>query len=41
MVSGEYASPELAQAEDEGYLVIRQPLDIEQLHALVSRWLAK
>ena len=40
MVSGEYASPELAQAEDEGYLVIRKPLNIEQLYALLSRWLA-
>ena len=41
MVSGEYASPELTQAEDEGYLVIRKPLNIEQLYALLSRWLAK
>ena len=41
MVSGEYASPELAQAEDEGYLVIRKPLNIEQLYTVLSRWLAK
>ncbi len=41
MVSGEYASPELAQAEDEGYLVIQKPLNIEQLYTVLSRWLAK
>ena len=41
MVSGEYASPELARAEDEGYLVIRKPLNIEQLYTVLSRWLAK
>ena len=41
MVSGEYASPELVQAEEEGYLVIRKPLNIEQLYALLSRWLVK
>ena len=40
MVSGEYASPQLAQAEDEGYVVIRKPLNIDQLYALLSRWLA-
>lgn len=41
MVSGEYASAELAQAEDEGYLVVRKPLNIEQLYTVLSRWLAK
>ena len=40
MVSGEYASPQLAQAEDEGYLVIRKPLNIEQLYTVLSRWLS-
>jgi signal transduction histidine kinase/CheY-like chemotaxis protein len=41
MVSGEYASPELAQAEEEGYMVIRKPLNIEQLYTVLSRWITK
>ncbi len=39
MISGEFDSPELALAEQEGYLVLRKPLDPEALHALLSRWL--
>jgi signal transduction histidine kinase/CheY-like chemotaxis protein len=39
MVSGEYDSPELAQAEAEGYLVLHKPLDADDLHAILSRWL--
>jgi signal transduction histidine kinase/CheY-like chemotaxis protein len=40
MVSGEFNAPALAQAEDEGYLVLRKPVDIGLVHDLLSRWLA-
>ena len=40
MVSGETNSPELQEAQDEGYLVLRKPLDTAQLHTVLSRWLA-
>lgn len=39
MVSGEFASEELQQAERDGYLVLRKPLEVEQLHALLAQWL--
>ena len=39
MISGEFDSPELRQAEHEGYLVLHKPLDPEKLHALLARWL--
>jgi signal transduction histidine kinase/CheY-like chemotaxis protein len=39
MVSGEYDSPELAQAETEGYIVLHKPLDASDLHAVLSLWL--
>lgn len=39
MVSGEYDSPELVQAEAEGYFVLRKPLDASDLHAILSLWL--
>lgn len=39
MVSGEYDSPELAQAEAEGYIVLRKPLEAGDLHAVLSVWL--
>ncbi|MEI8571032.1 hybrid sensor histidine kinase/response regulator [Methylomonas sp. EFPC1] len=39
MVSGEFNSPALAQAEQEGYLVLHKPLDPVALHALLSRLL--
>lgn len=39
MVSGEFNSPILQQAEDEGYLVLYKPLEPSQLHALLSQWL--
>lgn len=39
MVSGEWNSPALRQAEDEGYLVLRKPVAPEQLHALLQQWL--
>ena len=41
MVSGEFSSPAIQQAEDEGYLVLRKPVDIQLLHSLLSRWLVK
>ena len=39
MVSGELDSPELAQAEDEGYTVLRKPLDPAALQAVLQAWL--
>ncbi len=39
MVSGEINSPELQDAEDEGYLVLRKPLDTGQLRAILEAWL--
>ena len=40
MVSGELHSPELAQAQAEGYLVLRKPLDQVALHAMLESWLS-
>jgi DNA-binding NtrC family response regulator len=39
MVSGEFHSTELQDAENEGYLVLRKPLEPAQLHAVLSAWL--
>ncbi len=39
MVSGEFNAPALVQAEEEGYLVLRKPVDIGLVHDLLSRWL--
>ncbi|MDT4289151.1 hybrid sensor histidine kinase/response regulator [Methylomonas sp. MO1] len=39
MISGEFDSPALAQAEQEGYLVLHKPLDPEALYTLLSRLL--
>lgn len=39
MVSGEYASPELQQAEQDGYLVLRKPVAVPQLYGLLEQWL--
>jgi signal transduction histidine kinase/CheY-like chemotaxis protein len=39
MVSGELHSPELQEAENEGYLVLRKPLDVVKLHAVLAQWL--
>ena len=39
IVSGEFQSPELAEADSEGYLILHKPLDIVQLHAVLSTWL--
>ena len=38
MVSGEFNSPILQEAEQEGYLVLRKPLEPAKLHALLSQW---
>ncbi|HEI8867593.1 TPA: response regulator [Serratia odorifera] len=38
MVSGEFNSPILLQAEQEGYLVLRKPLEPTALYALLSQW---
>jgi signal transduction histidine kinase/CheY-like chemotaxis protein len=39
MVSGEFYSAALMQAEDEGYLVFRKPVDMGLIHDVLSRWL--
>jgi len=39
LVSGEWDSPALRQAEAEGYLVLRKPVPPEQLRALLCQWL--
>ncbi len=39
MVSGELNSPELLEAENDGYLVLRKPLDVVKLHAVLAQWL--
>jgi signal transduction histidine kinase len=41
MISGEFNSPELKQAESEGYLVLHKPLEPDQLYTVLSRWLGK
>jgi len=38
MVSGELQSVDLVEAESEGYLVLRKPLDVDQLHAVLLTW---
>lgn len=38
MVSGEFDSPDLQTAQDEGYLVLRKPVDVDVLHAVLSQW---
>ena len=38
MVSGEFNSPVLREAEEEGYLVLRKPLEPATLHALLTQW---
>jgi signal transduction histidine kinase len=40
MVSGEFNSPDLVRAENEGYLVLRKPLETSDLHSLLSQWLS-
>lgn len=38
MVSGEFNSPVLLAAEQEGYLVLRKPLEPAKLYALLTQW---
>ncbi len=38
MVSGEFNSQVLQEAEQEGYLVLRKPLEPAKLHALLTQW---
>lgn len=40
IVSGEYGVPALQQAEEEGYIVLRKPLEGVLLHTLLKNWLA-
>jgi len=39
MISGEFNSPDLIQAEQEGYLVLHKPLEPEALYVLLNRLL--
>lgn len=39
MVSGEHGASELRQAEQEGYLVLKKPVPVEQLYLLLKRLL--
>lgn len=39
MISGEFNSPELIRAGNEGYLVLHKPVEPEMLHTLLTRWL--
>lgn len=38
IVSGEFNSPVLLEAEQEGYLVLRKPLEPAKLYALLTQW---
>jgi len=40
MVSGELHCAELTRAEEDGYLVLRKPLDPTTLHGVLAQWLA-
>lgn len=39
MISGEFHSPDLQEAERQGYLVLHKPLEPDQLYAVLSAWL--
>ena len=39
MVSGEFNAPALQDAEDEGYLVLRKPVNPVELQAVLAQWL--
>lgn len=41
MVSGEFDAPALRDAEDEGYLVLRKPVNPTELHAVLAQWLGQ
>jgi signal transduction histidine kinase/CheY-like chemotaxis protein len=38
MVSGEFGSPQLQEAEAEGYIVLHKPVNPDDLRALLSTW---
>lgn len=40
MISGELDSPELADAEEQGYLVLRKPVEPDALQAVLGQWLS-
>lgn len=39
IVSGELDSPELVEAEEQGYLLLRKPVEPEELHVVLAQWL--
>lgn len=39
MMSGEFNSPQLLQAEEDGFVVLRKPVEAATLHAVLARWL--
>ena len=39
LVTGELSSPVMDEAEEEGYLVFRKPVEPDVLHAVLARWL--
>ncbi len=41
LLTGEHAAPGVAQAEDDGYLVLRKPLEPELLYGLLAHWLGR
>lgn len=40
MISGELESPELAVAEEQGYLVLAKPVNPTELQAVLGHWFA-
>jgi DNA-binding NtrC family response regulator len=41
MISGEHESRELESAEEEGYLVLRKPLEPAALYDIFAQWLSR
>ncbi|WP_343593649.1 hybrid sensor histidine kinase/response regulator [Paracidovorax wautersii] len=39
LLTGEHAAPGVARAEEDGYLVLRKPLEPELLYGLLAHWL--
>jgi signal transduction histidine kinase/CheY-like chemotaxis protein len=39
MISGEFEAPELREAQEQGYTVLRKPTEAAVLHAVLARWL--
>ena len=40
MISGELDAPELIQAQEMGYTVLRKPVPADVMHAVLARWLS-